>query len=415
MAMSANLVWHRETLPNGLTVLLYPRQSANTAQLSVAVKYGSVQEPKDAGGIAHFLEHMIAGGSEKRIQRSRSIEDCGGVSDFYADREYVLGMMDVLPQKLTEASAILSELFFGNDFDEEKFETERKIILNELAEVADDPDIRVEELLLGNLFKQHPVRRPVGGYPKTVKRLTLSQLKQEHNASYVPQNMILILTGNFMEKDAKCIFDGFDGGKGQLGFPKQVYPVETFKPESMVVEDKAGITQTYLSIGARTVCASHIDAPALDLVSVLLGGGTSSRLFIELRERHAVTYDVDCSHGKGLDYGYLRVNCAVNNKKAGKARILVLKELAKLRTEKVSAAELERAKQIVVGGILRGLDNPQDTLDILSFIEIQFGSELGLERYLAKVNAVTGEEIREAAVKHLDEDCLCTAILNPTK
>ena len=184
--MSAHLVWRRKTLPNGLVVLLYPRDSANTAQLSIAVKYGSNQEPSEAAGIAHFIEHMLAGGSDRRIQSSRSIEDSGGLSDFYADREYVLGMMDVLPQKLTEASAILSKLFFDNDFEAEKFETERKIILNELAEVADDPDTRVEEMLLENLFMHHPVQRPVGGYPKTIKQLTLSQLRQEHNANYVP-------------------------------------------------------------------------------------------------------------------------------------------------------------------------------------------------------------------------------------
>ena len=195
----------------------------------------------------------------------------------------------------------------------------------------------------------------------------------------------------------------FNDKRSQNSLAKKEYPVETFMPKSVVVEDKAGITQTYLCIGARTVCASHQDAPALDLTSILLGGGTSSRLFIKLREKHAVTYDVDCSHGKGLDYGYLRVNCAVNNRKTEKAQNLILREFAKLRAEVVPFDELERAKQIMVGGILRGMDNPQDTLDILSFIEIQFRSELGLERYLEKVKAVTSDDIRQAAVKYLGE------------
>ena len=114
--MSANLVWHRKTLPNGLTVLLYPRQSANTAQLSVGVKYGSNQEPKEQAGIAHFLEHMLAGGSDERIKLSRSIEDHGGVLDFYTDREQVLATMDVLPEKLSEASSILFQLVFRRKF-----------------------------------------------------------------------------------------------------------------------------------------------------------------------------------------------------------------------------------------------------------------------------------------------------------
>jgi len=130
LAMSANLVWHRKTLPNGLTVLLYPRQPANTAQFSVGVKYGSNQEPKDQAGIAHFLEHMLAGGSDERIKLSRKVEDHGGILDFYTDREQVLGTMDVIPEKLPEAALILSELFFGEKFSADKFELERKIILN---------------------------------------------------------------------------------------------------------------------------------------------------------------------------------------------------------------------------------------------------------------------------------------------
>ncbi len=413
--MSANLVWQRRTLKNGLTVLLLPRQSANTAQLSIAVKFGSVQEPKEAAGIAHFLEHMLAGGSEKRINLSRSFEDSGGASDFYTDREYVLGTVDVLPEKLRQASEVLSKLFFDDTFEENKFEVERKIILNELAEAADDPAEQIEELLISALFKENPVKRPVGGYPKTVKQITLSQLEQEYRASYVPNNMILVLTGKYSDKDAESILDGFGKQKAEDCVSEKLYPTESFKPKSSVVEQKAGISQTYLNIGARTVVASHKDAPALDLISILLSGGTSSRLFIELREKHAVTYDVDCSHNKGFSFGYFNVTCAVNKSKLDKARKLILKELANLRTTAVPADELERAKQIMVGGILRGMDSAHDTLDIMSFIELQFRSGSGLEDYLARVKAVTADNIREAAEKYLNEDCLCTAVLNPIK
>ena len=190
-AMSANLIWQRKTLPNGLTVLLYPRQPANTAQLSVGVKYGSNQESKEQAGMAHFLEHMLAGGSDKRIKLSRKVEDHGGILDFYTDREQVLSTMDVTPEKLPEAASILSELFFGEEFSAEKFDIERKIILNELAEVEDDPGVKIEEMLLENLYRKHPIRIPVGGYPKTVKKITLEQLVEAHKINYVPQNMIL--------------------------------------------------------------------------------------------------------------------------------------------------------------------------------------------------------------------------------
>jgi predicted Zn-dependent peptidase len=229
----------------------------------------------------------------------------------------------------------------------------------------------------------------------------------------VPENVVIVLTGSFAEKDAELVLNNFRGVKGNFRSPNREYPLETFKPKPSVVEEKAGLTQTYLSIGARTVCSTHPDAPALDLISIILGGGTSSRLFIELREKHAVTYDVDSSYSKGFSFGYFSINCAANQRTAEKAQKLILQELAKLRSEPVVDVELERAKQIMVGGILRGMDNPETMLDILTFIEIQFGDENALESYLTKRKALTSLDIQQAAAKYLNPSCLCTATLKP--
>jgi predicted Zn-dependent peptidase len=413
--MSNSLVWQRKVLSNGLTVLLYPRPQANTAQLALAVEYGSNQEHEELAGVAHFIEHMLAGGSEQRIGQSRSIENFGGVLDLYTDREQVAGVVDVLPEKLEDASKILSDLFFGNVFESTKFEVEQKIILNELAEVADAPTIKVEEMLLENLFEHHPIRRPIGGYPKTIKHLTLPQLAQEHKINYGPQNMRLILSGNFNKKTQDNILGSFSNKeKTEKPSTPQVRS-ESNKPKGLVMKEKSGITQSYLSIGARTINATHKDAPVLDLIGTLLGGGTSSRLFIELREKHAITYDVNSAHCKGLDFGYLSVNCAINTQKATKAQKLILKELEKLQTTLVPQEELERVKQIMLGGILRGMDDSHDTLEIISYMDTQFGSELGLQEYVTNIQSVTSKNIQTAATQYLNKDELGMAILKPKK
>lgn len=413
--MSANLIWKRKILPNGLTVLLYPRQPANTAQLSVGVKFGSNQEQKDQAGIAHFLEHMLAGGSDQRIKLSRKVEDHGGILDFYTDREQVVGTMDVTPQNLPEAASILSELFFGTEFSAEKFETERKIILNELAEVEDDPSVKIEELLLEKLYRKHPIHIPVGGYPKTVKKLTLQQLVDTHRINYVPQNMLLVLSGNVSEDNLEETLDGFRDKRGEGAPERTVPPTEMTKPKPLIVEEKSGITQTYLCMGARTVNSSHKDTPALDLISTLLGGGTSSRLFTELREKHAVTYDVSSAHCKGRDFGYFSINCAVNNNKVDKTRALIFKELSKLRETNITYEELERVKQIMLGGVLRGMDNPHDCYEIIMFMEMQHRSECALKNYVEKIKAVTISDIQDAANMYFAEDNFCSAIFNPIK
>jgi predicted Zn-dependent peptidase len=325
----------------------------------------------------------------------------------------MMSMLDVLPGKLTEASFIISELLFSSNFEEEKFGQERKIILNELAEALDDPTERIEELLLKSLFKNHPVNRPVGGFPKNVKRLTLDQLSNAHQTNYIPQNMILILTGNFSEEEAALALNNFKERSLQKPFSRNVFTIETAKPVPLVVEEKSGIAQSYLSMGARTVCSSHQDVPTLDLMSALLSGGTSSRLFIELREKHALTYDVNSNHNKGVDFGYFGINCAVKDKNLAKAKQVILKELAKLRTEKVPMDELEKTKNLIVGASLRGMDDPQDCSEILAYMEMQFKSENALVDHVTKVKAVSSENILEAANTYLQEEYLATVILKP--
>ena len=176
----------------------------------------------------------------------------------------MMATMNILPQTIGNASPIISELLFDDSFEEEKFIQERKIILNELSEASDDPTEKIEDLLLKSLFKVHPVKRPVGGFPKTIKQLTLEHLKNAHKMNYIPQNMILILTGNFSEKTAsEDILKEFESKTTDKTVSRKKYPVESAKPKALVVEKKAGIAQTYLSIGARTVCSSHRDGPVL--------------------------------------------------------------------------------------------------------------------------------------------------------
>jgi predicted Zn-dependent peptidase len=411
--MTNAMLWRRNILTNGLRVLSFPRQFANTTQLSVAVEFGSNQEPEEIAGVAHFLEHMLAGGSTRRIELSRTIEDFGGIVDFYIDHEHMMCTTDILPEEIAKTSQVISELLFNTDFEEEKFKNERKIIVNELAQALDDPSERVEELLMKSLYKNHPVRRPVGGLPKTVKQLTLEQLSSTQITNYVPQNMILVLAGNFSEKTKHTILKPFEDNAAKKTPPKKSPPPEAGKPEPLVVQKKAGIAQTYFSIGARTVCSCHKDAATLDVLSAILSGGTSSRLFIELREKNALTYDVNSDHNKGIDFGFFSIDCAVKDKNFAKAQSLIFKELSKLKTEKISVNELERSKNLITAEILRGMDNPHECSEILAYMEIQFRSERSLEDYVGKIKGVSIEDIVEATNVYLQEDCFSTVILKP--
>jgi predicted Zn-dependent peptidase len=413
MIMNNNMIWQRKELPNGLRLLQLPRKSSNTTQLSFAVEYGSNQDPEEQSGAAHFIEHMLAGGSTRRIELSRSVENTGGILDFFTDHEHTMSIMDVLPEQLHNVYTIIDKLFFSSEFEMEKFNQERRIILHEISEVLDDPMEKLEEFLLESLFNNHPVRRPVLGFPKTIKQLSLDQLKVAKQENYVPQNMILVLAGKFSDKDSEMVLEKFEKKRADKQFPKKQQPIEANKPKPLVIRKKAGITQTYLSIGARTVCSTHEDAPTLDLVSTLLGGGTSSRLFIQLREKNALTYSINSDHNKGLDFGFFSISCAVKEKNAVKTEALILKELIKLKTGDVSVDELERYKNLIVAGLLRGMDRSQDALEIITYLEMQYKSEKSLEDYISKIKAVSADSIINAANFYFNEDNLSIVLLKP--
>ena len=164
---------------------------------------------EEKSGNAHFLEHMLVGGSQKRIKLHHEIEKLGGCSNFETSDEFTFSSMDVLSGKIAEASKVLSGLLFDSTFEKDKLELERKVILNEIAEAHDDPQELIRETLIKCLFKHHPLRNPILGLKKTINQFTIGSIEKAHQNYYVPQNMILILTGNFSNKDKETVLQDF--------------------------------------------------------------------------------------------------------------------------------------------------------------------------------------------------------------
>ena len=412
--MQGSLQWKRKTLPNGLTVLLFPRASGMTTQLAVALKYGSNADAEDKSGTAHFLEHMIAGGTPERIQLSRDIERLGGCVDFFTTHDYTMTLADVAPEKVGRASKIMSKLLFDSRFEKENFERERKIILHEIAEASDNPWIQLDEMLTQCLFSSHPVRRPVSGYKKTVRNLALKDIEETHNAHYVSGNIVLVITGQFSETQVENILQNFsDSTQNSKTVTNTIDCPESEPPKKAMTTTKAGLSQAYLSIGARTVSGKHPDIPALELINAILGGGASSRLFIEMREKRALAYNILSSQECGMDYGYFHIDCAVKTKNLNKTTQLLRKELDKIRAEKVPEAELNKAKDMILGAIYREVDSPANLPETLASMEMLFSSENALTDYIQNLKAITSNDIAETANRYFQENSYSTVTLTP--
>lgn len=411
--MHEGLSWHREVLANGLTILLYPRLSDLTAQLSVAIKYGSNDDEVDEAGKAHYLEHLIVGGSRKRICLHHEIERLGGCSSFETSAECTFSTVDVLPDKIAEASRVLSGLLFDEEFESDKLALERKVILNEIAEAADNPRDKVAETLIKCLFKKHPIRNPVLGTKRSINKLELSELEETCRTQYSPNNMILILTGRFTQQDLERVLTDF-GDKQKLGpTNKPLRPVEESEPKENATITRPGLGQAYLCFGLRSPPARDHDAVALDLTNAILGLGESSRLFVELREKRALTYDFSSMNISGLDYGFFTVASAVQPRFLNQTLKIIKSELKKITSSPVSEDELQKSKNLIVGDILRAIDNPHELPRLITDTEIVYANKTGLKDYLNNLLELKKDDIEVTSKKYFQEKNYSTATLIP--
>ena len=413
--MKSGLSWERRILSNGLVVLLYPRSSAMTTQLSVAIKYGSNDDPECKIGTAHFLEHMLVGGSQRRIKLLHEIERFGGCSYFETTNECTFSAVDIFPKRLSEASKALSGLLFDNKFDINKLELERKVILNEIADAYDDPRDKTEETLTKNLFKHHPVKNPVLGSKKAVNKVTLRDMEEAHKDYYAPKNMILTLSGKFSDSDAEIVLEGFQDKENGSSISRREKNIEAGKPRKEALTKRSGITQAYLSFGLRTPPAKNVDVPVLDVINAILGMGESSRLFVELREKRALTYDFESMNVSGLDFGYFLINCAAKIKSLEQTRMIIRDELQKMKTCPVAKSELEKSKNLILANIFRSFDSPHQLPRLLTDLEIYFEDENVVTDYLERIRSFSEHTIMEVSGKYFEEKNYAEAIMAPKK
>ena len=329
---------------------------------------------------------MVGGGSKEHVKAMHSIEQNGGFLDLSTDFEYTMGSVDVFPEKLKETSQLLSKIFFQYDFEKKKFDLEKKVILNETAESFDEPWNIVDDMLRKNLYSIHPVRDPILGYPKTIRKFSLEEIVEAKQIYYIPQNTILILSGKYSRRNVESVIQNFMEIKKSKSLSKEHVYFEVTKPKKLSKKTKTGISPAYLGFGFRTLFGKHPDTPVLELFSAIIGAGESSRLFKELREKRALAYRIESSNCSGEDFGYFSIQCAVKSRKIKETTNLILKEITNLKTKKVSEEELSKVKNMIIGDFLRGIDYSLALHLLLARLELLFADECAIPRYLEKIN-----------------------------
>ncbi len=387
----------REVLPNGLTVITEAMPHVRSVSVGIWIKTGSRREAPEQNGICHFIEHMLFKGTTNRTAEeiARSVDSIGGHLDAFTAKECVCFNTKVLDEHLPIAAEILSDLMLNPLFNENDIVRERGVVLEELKMDEDNPDYLVHEIFTQNFWKDHPLGKPILGTKETVRRLEQKALWDYFRRFYVPNNMIISAAGNL---EHQRVVDLVAKHYASLS----PHPDDTADPvpvphSRITLRNKKTLEQVHLCLGVPSYPLSHERRYACYLLNTLLGGGMSSRLFQNIRERQGLAYAVFSELNPYRDTGCLSVYAGTSTETAHQVVELIVAEFRDLKAHPVSPEELRRAKDHLKGSLMLSLESTTSRMSNLARQEMYFGKFFSLDEIVARIERVAAEELQEIA------------------
>ncbi len=395
-------------LANGLRVVTDRVDSVESVALGVWVGAGARHETGDENGVSHFLEHMAFKGTRKRsaFDIVAEIEDVGGHLNAYTSRERTVYHATVLKQHVPLAVDLLADILRDSVFDEDELERERGVILQEIHEAADTPDDVIFDRFQAAAFPAQPLGRPVLGTAGTVSGLPRAALKNYVAAHYGANRMIFAAAGALDHDEvAKLVSEAFGD-------------IAPAKPESPVPASYSGggwrevrdLEQAHLVVGLDGVSATDDDYHALAVLSTALGGGMSSRLFQELRERRGLAYSVYTFSSSYSDGGLFGLYAGTGAGQAEELLAVVGEELARAAADRMDAPELARARTLIKAGVLLSLESMAARTERMATQTHVHGRTIPVEDIAERIDAVSAEDARRAAERLLSSEPVIAAL-----
>lgn len=391
--------FRRTVLPNGLTVLSERMPGVRSVAFGAWVRAASLHESRDKMGVSHLLEHMVFKGTRKRSARqiALELEALGGSLDAYTSREHTVYQARVLDEHLDVAADVIGDFVFAPLLRKSDLELERKVVLEEIGMVDDTPDDLVFELHSGALWGEHPYGYSILGTRETVSALRTADLESLHRRAYHPGQLIVAASGN-VEHDAllasleRTGWTSREGGDAsRLVAPT---PVAEAPRRHHVSRDGA---QTHIVVGSPTVAHGDPRRHAVVLLSALLGGGMSSRMFQRVREELGLAYAVYTFQSFHADVGMHGVYVGTGPETAREALDAINAELADVAEHGLPAEELAMGKSQLKGQLTLSLESVTSRMYRCAGVELYGEPYRTLDEMLALIDDVTAEEIAEVA------------------
>ncbi len=390
----------RTVLPGGLRVVTEAMPGVRSAAIGVWVGVGSRDEVPTLSGASHFLEHLLFKGTPSRtaLEISVSLDEVGGEFNAFTAKEYTCFHARVLDQDLPLAVDVLGDMITSSLVTSEDVEAEREVILDEIAMHDDDPDDVVHNLWAAQAWGSSPLGRPIAGTSESIRSLSRTQITRYYRSRYSPQNMVVAVAGNVDHANVvRLVRTAFSRSAFLAETGARPTPVRRGTRPHRVSHGQTVIKRPFeqvnLVLGVDALIRTDERRYALGVLNAALGGGTSSRLFQEVRERRGLAYSVYSYAAHYADAGAFAVAVGCLPSKVDDVLTVVRSELDRLATDSITREELERGKGQLRGGLVLSLEDSVSRMARVAKAELLYDELPSLDEVIARVDAVTLEDV----------------------
>ena len=397
---------------NGLVVLTERMPSVRSVTLGFFYRVGARHEPRQLGGITHFIEHTVFKGTARRNALDIAIEQdrLGGNLDAFTTHEETGFAIKVVDEELGKAFDLIADMLANPRFDAADLEAEQKVIIEEMKMTDDNPEDLLGEMFNAAFFPDHPLGLPITGTPDSVRKFTHEITRDYHEQNFAAGNLVIVAAGN-VEHDyvlelADSAFGARKGAASEHADARAPVPSAPF-----LIQHKADLEQAHLIIATPFVSARDDRRYAADLLANVIGGGTSSRLWQKIREERGLAYSVGASTAMYEDVGVFSVFAGTSPDQVGEVVDLTIAELGAVVTNGIETDELELVKQQARASILLSLEDSASRASSLAQSEMTHGRQIPVEETLARIDAVTVDDCRHIATEFFRTENIAFAAL----
>lgn len=388
------------TLPNGLRIFLNPCSELRSATVGVWVLSGSRYENEQNNGISHFIEHIVFKGSKKRsgIEIAEGMDEIGAQVNAYTTKQYTFFYVKALDYQLLRGADILFDMITAPRLDSKDIETEKGVILEEIAMCEDDPDDVCYELNEAGIFSESTMALEILGSRKTVSSFTAEDIKEYMAEKYTPSRIVIGVSGSFTREEILGKIDEYFGTLDKNESRESFYKIpfrQGFYLKNMPTE------QNHIMLSFPGVATDSEDLYPLHIVTHILGAGTSSMLNRRIREELGLVYSVEAWLGTYVGGGYGAVSMSLGDKGEEKAITEAVKIISGF-SQRVTQRQVDIAKEKVIAGLIMAGENPQSRFSVNGRTQLLLSKFTTDDEIIAAIKAITLERVCETAEKYLD-------------